>query len=345
MTSAAPQRRAATPRPAEEGPSEGTSRWFLVWVALALVIGIVIGAVFMRARNARIAKEVIVSVNGANITKDVFYRRLEMGRPGNAGHSNGVNTLQSLVMDEMYVQFAKKNGVAPTDAQVQAEYAKVKKQPDFKQRMSELGLTPNEVRHNLRVSLSMSAVVQKDVQVTDAQVRKFYDMNIDPRNPYARFHTPETTRIAVIVTKTEDESKKALAELRTVKWPDVVKKYSVDKSKTVGGLLPPIQRGRTQAARVKGMEDTIFKVALGKTVGPVKMTGVWWIINCVNKEPEKTKAFEEVKDDCVVGAKIQKGLPPKARELRTAFADFVKKANVQVFWPQYKKSLTVQGTK
>lgn len=333
----APQRRAATQRPVVDVPEDsGKNRWFPVWLVLVLLVGVGIGVFFMKNRYAKLEKEVVVSINGVNITKDEFYRQLERSA-GNPNLSNGEAVLRSMVLDEVYLQFANSRGVAPTKDQISAAYRRLKKTPDFDKRMENLGLRPRDVRRNLSVAMAQTAVIVKGVTATEAEARKFYEQNIDPQNRNARFFKPQTTSIQAIVTKTEADGKAAVAELRNGgKWSDVAKKYSLDPRR---GAPVDIPRGRSLAARIPGAEDIIFGVKIGKMTGPVKIANTWWIITCGAQTLAETRPYEDVKEDCMDGARLQKVAPAETRKMKQEFKVFLEKTTqkpaMQVFWKQY----------
>lgn len=326
-------RRRAAPRTAED-TGRGPSKIVMLLLALVcLVGGIAIGAFIMRQRyNAR---QVVLAVNGAVITKDDFVRRME--------RNNGVASLQQLVAEELQMQFARKMGAAPTDAEVNARYAEAAKNPDFLRGLAAVRISPEEFKRNLRLNMAKAAVVNKDVTVTEAEIKKFYQDNIDKKNPDARFYTPETAQIAVIVTTTQAEANKALSELREGRsWSEVVSKYSDDRSKSNEGVLPPFQRGRTKARNVPGLEETIFSMKIGSQLGPKRFQNAWWIIRCLDRKPEVTQPFEKVKEEARTGAMLMKGLPSKAKQIESDFADFQRKANIQIFWPQYRGAINLK---
>src|SRR5579883_2436003 len=116
----APARRLATPATTQRSrkPSRGVA---LALVSISLVLGGIIGAALMRQRYK--AQQVVLAVNGAIITKDELFRRMEQA----LGH----RIAQQMVNEELYIQFARAKGVAPTEAQVEAAYQKLLSQPNF----------------------------------------------------------------------------------------------------------------------------------------------------------------------------------------------------------------------
>lgn len=323
-------RRAAIPRSETTRP-RGVSPFFVVFlVLLALGIGAGIGVLVMRQRHR--ARQIVASINGVNITDEAFYRRLEL--------ASGPAVIRQMVGEELQAQYAKKLNVFPTDAEVEARYAEASKQAGFAQNLAKTGQTIEEFKRSLRLGMAQEAVLNRGVQVTDADIHKFYTLNTDPKNPKARYYTPEITQIAVIVTTTEADVKAAQTALNQgVSWQDAAKKYSKDRSKDSGGLMPPIPRGRTRTSQVPGMEDAIFGLKIGEQLGPRKFAGAWWLIRCLDKKPAVTRPFEEVKEECKTGAMLTKGLPANAPKTQTDFADFQKKATVQAFWERYKNAV------
>jgi len=308
----------------------------LLVAVVCLAVGAATGAFIMRQRyNAR---EVVIAVNGALITKDDLFRRMELNA--------GVTALKQLVEEELQLQFARKKGAAPTDTEVNAKYAEAMKNPKFVQTLAASRVRPEDYKRNLRLTLAKAAVINKGVQVTEAEIRKFYKDNIDRKNPTARFYTPESAQIAVIVTASKASADRALRELENgSSWQDVVEKYSQDRSKSNNGVLPPFLRGRTRAAKVPGLESAIFSMKVNQQVGPLQFTQpsgtgrsikAWWIIRCLDRKPAETQPFEKVKEEARMGAMLTKGLPIKSTQIEKEFAEFRKKAHVQEFWPQYR---------
>ena len=79
----------------------------------------------------------------------------------------------------------------------------------------------------------ISQRIQQDVlpqapAVTDEEIQDYYDRNA------SQFEAPETRDVRVILTKTEAEADKALAELQKDDspkgWQAVAKKYSIDEA-------------------------------------------------------------------------------------------------------------------
>lgn len=308
-------------------------RWGILVAILAFGVGMVIGVFGMRQHYRSV--EVVASVNGDKISKDQLFDRLQ--------RAAGQTAMQQMAMENLHLQYASKLGVLPTDEQVEARFQELKKQPNFDQTLRAQNQTPEQFKQGLRVSMAQAAVVAKGVDVSDKEIKAFYDTNVDKKNENARFYRPDLVQIAVIVTETQAEARQAQTDLANgIAWTTVVEKYSKDQSKANNGILPPTLRGRTRAAQVPGLEEEIFKMKVGDSLGPKNFAGAWWIIRCLEKQPEYTLKFDDVKGQCEIGAKLVKAGPDAVKKAETGFAEFQKEADIKAFWPQYTEALKIK---
>jgi foldase protein PrsA len=329
----APARKAV---PAQQAAQTGrrSVNWRLMVLLLAvLVVGAAIGALLARQRYKAKEQEVIAAVNGVTIRKDNFYRRLEL--------ASGQRVIQQMVREELQLQYARKLGVTPTAAEIAQKYDEARKQPNFEQKLMESGLTADEYKRNIGVALAQAKAVNRGVSVSDAEVRRFYNANCDPKNPNARYYKPEMVQPQAIVTETEDEARRAILDLnRDLVFSTVAKTYSKDVSKENGGMLPAVYRGRSNLDKVPGMEQALFAMKVGETLGPKRFANAWWIIRCLDKKAAHTQPFDEVKEECRLGALLAKGLPVNGAKVQSDFQEFARKSNLQAFWGQYKSAIT-----
>ncbi len=329
------QGRRAPARPADIPQARRSRVPAMILVLVAFVCGGAVGVQVMRVRHHRYDFQAVVAVNGTVIDKQQLVDRVLK--------QSGTQVIRVMVGEELTRQFAKKSGTMPTDAEVEKRYATASKQDGFKENMARNGDTPEKVKERMRDAMARERIVNKGVTVTDAEVRKFYESNVDPKNPLALFYVPDQVQIAVIVTATEANAKKALSEMNSgIPWATVVKKYSQDGSKQNSGVLPPTLRGRTRSKDVPGLEDAIFGMKIGETIGPRSFAKAWWIIRCLDKKLSQKKTFEQVKEQAKTGAELVKGIPANSKKVQQQFEDFQKKANLQAFWPQFKDVIKVQ---
>lgn len=301
----------------------------LLLVLATVVLGYFLGQWVMQRRYK--AAELVAAVNGKPITQEQFYRRLEL--------LAGQETLNKMIGAELRVQFANSRGTKLTDADVNAKFKELIDRPGQKEALARSGQSANEILENLRQSMAQTDVYTQGIQVTDAEIRRFYDANTDKKNPKALYYTPESVVLAVIVTASEDKCKQAKRDMGIgIPFSTVVKTYSQDRSKANGGLLPPILRGRTNAGRIPGLEEAVFGLKIGEETGPRKFAGAWWIIRCLDKKPEATIPFDKVKEQAKLGAMLVKGLPLNARNAEKAFSEFQSKARIEAYQEPYRST-------
>ena len=272
--------------------------------------------------------EVVASVNGVTITRQALQHRMEIAS-GNA-------TLQQMIAEEEQLQFARQKAILPSDADVETKYAELSKQPDFAQKLAAGHQTPDDLRRALRVSMLDRSALTQGVTVTDAEIQAFYRFNTDKNNPNARYYRPETLRLAVVISDQEGDIAKAAKDLAAGKpFVQVAQTYSKDRTKADNGLLAPLQRGRMNSKQFPGVEGKLFALKPGDQIDSIKINGAWWLIRCLEKSPETTLPFEQVKEECRTGAQLTKGLPANLGPMQSAYADFQKSAVITLA-PEYR---------
>jgi foldase protein PrsA len=140
------------------------------------------------------------------------------------------------------------------------------KEKDFQDFLKSSGMSLSDARFQVRFNTVYTKLREKAVKgadkVTDKAVATFYNKN------KARFATPATRDLRVILTKTQakaDQAKKALQSGQS--WSVVAKRFSIDQaSKNQGGSLLGIAKGTQE----KSFDEAIFKAQKGVLTGPVK---------------------------------------------------------------------------
>ncbi len=298
---------------------------------LALILGFVLGIVVMRHRRS--AVDVVASVNGAVIDKDALFEKLQAVA--------GQNVIHRMVEEDLQLQFAKKKGAVPTDAQVNAQLARDKENPDFERALTARGLTLDTYRDALRVRLAQSMVYSQGVTVSDAEVRDWYKAASNPANPNAPYYRPETVSMSVISVPTAARAQQAMKELNSgTPFPLVATAYSTDESKAQGGAIQPLVRGHNPVSKSPALENSLFKLPVGGTYGPVEFSKLQWIFHCNAKAPSQTMPFTAVQTEARQNALAAKGLKINGPRITKEFADFQHSSKLKAFWPQYEQAVT-----
>ena len=299
--------------------------------AVSLVIGFGGGVAVMRHRHE--GQKTIAAVNGVQINQEQLFVRLQSvaGQP----------VMHKMVEEELQLQFAAKKGLAPTDAQVEARYQAIRKDPRFLPALSASGLSLSDYKRSLRVKLALANVLTDKITVSDAEVQDFYKVQSDPQNPQAQFYRPATMTFRVIATPTQGRAVSALRELNgSTPFQMAVTEYSVDPSRSIGGLLSPLQRRRSPLSQDPALEAKLYDMKVGQIQGPAFFNKQWWIFRCEDKSLGQTLPLSSIKDEAVLGAKIIKGTKLNGAAVEAEFQQFEAASSLQAFWVQYQHAVT-----
>ena len=319
--------------PAPAGPPRRLS--LTVWpiAGLALLLGLGSGVLVMRHRHA--AQTNIAAVNGVLITQDQLFLRLQ--------EAQGPATMHKLVEEELQIQFAKKKGLAPTDADVAQKYEQAVKDPKFLPMLAASNISVGDYKRSLKVKLSQANVLTQGVTVSEDEIRQFYNAQVDPHNPNAQYYTPDAISLRAIAVTSQPDAARVMQELNAnTPFEMAATEFSQDSSKQNGGLLQPLQRGRSPLSQTPDLENAIFNLKVRQLYGPVQFNKAWWIFRCEEKAPGQAKPYDAVKEDCRLAALVQKGTQQKGAAVQAEFQQFQRSSNLQSFWPQYQQAVTGQ---
>ena len=226
-------------------------------------------------------------------------------------------TMQFLISAEWLQQEAKARKVSATPAEVQKTFEEQKKQAfpkeaDYQKFLKESGRTEEDLLFQVRLSVLTNSLQAKVVEGQKdpgaGEIEDYYNENKQ------RFSTPESRDLLVVLTKKEEDAKKALAELKAGHpWKDVVKKYSEDTaSKAQGGKLPGVTKGTQE----KAFDDAIFKAPKGQVQGPVKTQFGFYVFQVDKVTPATQQTLQQATET------IKNLLKSQAQQ--KALNDFVK---------------------
>ena len=186
-----------------------------------------------------------------------------------------------LVVGAMYEGHAADEEIVPTDDEIAAEVKRVKSTygktaAAQKKAMKDRAMTDEELEAQARLTLVQKAVervVLKDVKVTDADVKQFYEKNKD------RFTVPETREVRQILV----HNAKLARELRDrarggSDFGTLAKRYSADRPSAKDGGRVAITKGQT----VKALDDVVFSIPTGKISDVIVTQYGWQIIQAIS---------------------------------------------------------------
>ncbi len=238
--------------------------------------------------------QVLAEVNGKKITSADFNREVknlpEYLRALASTPQGRKEMLDSLVVRELALQEATKSGLD--------------KGPEIEEKLREL-------KKRLIVDTFLKKKVESDAQISDADLKKFYDQNLD------KFKADAQIRASHILVKNEKEARDILTQLKGgASFEALAKKYSVDSSSTKGGDLGWFGK----RAMVPVFEQAAMALKEGQVSDVVKSDFGFHIIKLTGKRPAGTRPFDEVKDQIKAAL-----LPSKQQEIFMKIKEELKK--------------------
>jgi foldase protein PrsA len=279
-----------------------------LWVAVPVAILVVAAAC---GRNT------IGKVNDKTISQAEYYKVLErMAVPLTQGENPvrdpvtgrlvreqaGYLALRMLVDRHIILEMAEKEKVMPTDEEVQRELERQKKLPGFHERLKTLGYTQEDLKQDIKVDLAAFKLLTKGITVSDEEVKKAYQQNIQ------QFTIPAQVQVALILV----DNRKKLEEVQSLlkKGTDF---HAVSVQHSI--QLPAMPQG-TGGVWLRETDDTFKQFpylwqTLQKTpVGgvtppqpiklpsaPGKLTDGWIIFKVLGKKERQVRSLDEVKED------------------------------------------------
>jgi len=270
------------------------------------------------AKETAPAKDVIVTVNGTEITQAEIDAEIEQKLSGAVGKMPPEQlaqiktrmqekALDNFISKQVLAMECDKNKITATPEEVDAALKEMSKElPEgmtFEDALKTTGLTVDSIKRDISFGLRVNKLIESNVKMppspTDADLQTFYEQN------QKSFTVKETVQASHILIKTsKDEDKKVRDEkrarietlrkqlLKGADFAKIAEENSDCPSKSKGGNLGTFGRGRM----AKEFEDAAFSQKVGE-IGPVIETSFGFhIVRVEAHNPESAKSFDEVKD-------------------------------------------------
>ena len=231
------------------------------------------------------------------------------GMSGNTKESINIRkskALETLITNELFRQASRTQALEDIDNKVTQRVLEMKKkypsEEDFNAELKRKNKTIENIRAEARDDIQLqeylNKIKNKDLQISDAVVEKFYK---DSKN---NFIVPEKIKVRHILVSNDGSSaeqvektlKKAteLREriLKQKNFALVAKESSSCASATNGGELEYISRSYMPA----DFDKVAFSLKIGEISAPVKTRHGFHIIEVLDKKPEYFRPFAEVKE-------------------------------------------------
>jgi foldase protein PrsA len=208
------------------------------------------------------------------------------------------NVVKGLVERQEWELEAEAMGIKVTDQEIETQLNQQKEQygltdeQKYQAELAKAGITDAQVRDQVRLRIltnKISEAVTKNVAVTDADVKAYYDKN---RSTYEQ---PASREVRHILVKTEAQAQKLHDQIENgADFAALAKKYTQDTaSKAAGGKFTAF-KGRT----VQPFDDFVFSAKTGELSDPIKTEFGWHLIETLGPiKPATTKPLDDVKGE------------------------------------------------
>lgn len=284
-------------------------------------------------------RKIVAKVNGDAIYRDEFVERTINFRQVTPGSQEaaGLQTLSAMVNDMIVTQEARRENVLPKDGDIDDRLKSISQQlapqgQTLETFIKQAGVTMAAARTEMRNDLARRNLITKGIQVTDADIQKFYNENKQG------FTTPEQFRIRQLTVSSEQEAKDAKSDLKGADFGLVALSRSKDIFKQQGGQVPPFTRSPSPGFPVDATVRTVAYGMKEKEISqPIKVGNQWVIVQLEKKDPAKTASFAEVKEpirDLLLQRKAQES--GKFQQVQQKLVSLRQQAEIEILEEQYK---------
>lgn len=273
----------------------------------ALTIGILLIFVSSAMAEEYVFDRILVKVNDGIITesdlqmklKDIKKKAEEQGKEISPEAMKQIRSkiLEKMVEDLLLDLEAQSYGITVDDEDIDEEIAYIKSKQnlsddDLLELLSQDGLTIADFREQLRDTIKKNRIVNhmvhNKVLVTDTELKKEYEENID------KYSTGEMVDISVIVLPADVASEEVLKRIGDgeMTFAEAADQYSIGPGAGDGGKVNDVMR----EALAKEWQDALKGLETGEMTEPTLIGGKETIILLRKVKPGKVTPFKEVKD-------------------------------------------------
>jgi peptidyl-prolyl cis-trans isomerase C len=212
--------------------------------------------------------------------------------------------LDRIIEHHLASQAARTRGVAATDAEIDEDLRQLRReQPLLDERLKAAGVSPDQFRHQRRLSLDMAKLLRgaAATQVPDTEIAAYYRDNRD------RFLLPEAVTASHILIRIFPDSSAAQRDEARRRATDILKQVlgGADFARTArdqsedantalsGGLVGTFPRGQMHPA----FEAAAFSVKPGEISGVVETPFGFHIIRVDEHMAGRLQSLDEVRED------------------------------------------------
>jgi peptidyl-prolyl cis-trans isomerase SurA len=289
------------------------------------------------AAAGELIESLVARVNDQPITSSEFEVRLVAELRGATPDLNARRRiLDEMIQEKLLEERARQLGVQATDEEVEEAVERVKRQynlatdAEFDAALAQTKLTRDELKSQLRQSITMQKVVGREVtgkiNMSDDVLRLEYERRKDEL-----YRLPEQAKVSEIVIRfsaDDAEARQAAAAkieearakiLAGAPFADVAKEYSQGNARDRGGDLGIVSKGELLPA----LDAAVFAEPAQEYPAPILLPSSVHLFRVTDRRAAGYKPFAEVRGD------LQKRMGENIYDKR--FAEYVEKLRHEAF--------------
>ncbi len=248
------------------------------------------------------ASDNVATVDQASVTQSEFFAQLQNYAPNPQSPTGnlpaGRAVLQQVITGLCFIGLAQQQNVAPTDAEVDAQYANLKLVQDaanikpFEDRLTENGLTPQDVKDlQIKPQLAQIKLLTKGTPAPSAaQIQSYYDLH-----KADQFTKPDRARIRVIALATQSEAQQVSQQIKGGQKFDAFLSRSLNKQLPNGEFPQWVPLDASKNVTLAPLINNIKTTAVGQTTAPFQFQGGWWLVQVEDKKNQEVVPLDQVK--------------------------------------------------
>ncbi len=251
-------------------------------------------------KRPKAEKRTILKINGAEIDNSelldyAYFTVLEMDPLTVENQDVKDRIVRNFIIHRLLLDEAKKRGLDIGDERSAKIAGYIDKMEEGRAAENGDNETDEVLKNRLKKQMVENVLVQKmltqvadtNVQVTDDELKAYYEEN------KTRFNGKRTANVFMILTIEEEKAKEAMAQLKKgVPFAEVAEEYSISDEKKNGGNLGWISMDDYPEVFAEA-----FRLRAGETSGIIKSEYGFHIFRTVAYRDGENKRFDQVKSE------------------------------------------------
>jgi parvulin-like peptidyl-prolyl isomerase len=262
----------------------------------------------------------VATVNGRAVTRADLYRRLEQ----TGGERVLADLLARLLIEEAFDAAGLKLGAEEANAAIAKMKAQAPNEAEWQAFLTQQGMAEMDLREAMAFSLKVKRLAEKDVDVSEAAVRRFFDEHPE------QFGRPETVVLSEIVVRDEAKARRVRALIKTpTDFARLAREQSVAvKTREQGGVRP---EEALADLRPEALREAVAALAVGRVSQPIQADDGWRLVRLDQRHPAETADFAQIQE------RVREAyLAVNARKVPDLLEELRKTAQINIVDPRYQ---------